>query len=148
MRRDQLPTTLAPGLTGHSRASPPRAPQPSGVGVLSANMVLRPNTLVAGSSYTFSLSAAYVWPERRRRLQEDDASDASSASISLRVNTPPLGGTFEVSPTEGKRHETVRVIYYRCRVATCALCTTNLKPLSVTAVWKAIFLATKISFAV
>lgn len=79
-----------------------RTPQSPGVGVLSANMVLTPNTLVVGSSYTFSLSAAYVWPGRRRRLQEDDAAGASSASISFLVNNPPSGGTFKVSPTEGK----------------------------------------------
>lgn len=84
------------------RAFAPPAPQSSGIGVLSANMVLRPNTLVVGSSYTFSLSAAYAWPERRRHLQADDATDASSASISFLVNTPPSGGSFEVSPTEGK----------------------------------------------
>lgn len=90
------------------RTFPPRALQSSGIGVLSANMVLKPNTLVVGSSYTFSLSAAYVWPERRRHLQEDDVTDASSASISFLVNTPPSGGTFDVSPTEGKRLGIIR----------------------------------------
>lgn len=86
----------------------PRASQLSGVGVFSANMVLKPNTLVAGSSYTFSLSAAYISDERRGRLQEDGAANASSASVSLWVNSPPSGGTFEVAPTEGKRHELIR----------------------------------------
>ncbi|CAM9866972.1 unnamed protein product, partial [Ectocarpus fasciculatus] len=70
----------------------------SGSGVLSANMVLSANSLVAGSSYTFSLSAAYVSGEGRR-LQEDDG--GALASISFLVNTPPTGGVFEVSPTEG-----------------------------------------------
>ena len=78
-------------------------------------MVLKPNTLVVGSSYTFSLSAAYVWPERRRRLQEDDATDTSSASISFLVNNPPSGGTFEVSPTEGKWQSEFTVWFLRVR---------------------------------
>ncbi|CAM9463784.1 unnamed protein product, partial [Ectocarpus sp. 12 AP-2014] len=69
-----------------------------GSGVLSANMVLSANSLVPGSSYSFSLSAAYVSGEGRR-LQED--SGGALASIYFQVNTPPTGGVFEVSPTEG-----------------------------------------------
>lgn len=74
--------------------------QSSGSGVLSANMVLSANSLVPGSSYTFSLSAAYVSGEGRR-LQEDDG--GALASISFLVNTPPTGGVFEVSPAEGEQ---------------------------------------------
>lgn len=107
-------------------AGPPRVPQSSGIGVVSANMVLKPNTLVAGSSYTFSVSAAYVWPERRRRLQEDDDSDASSASISFLVNTPPSGGTFEVSPTEGKCLPWW-LLLVRCLLVGCLCVSTKLR---------------------
>lgn len=65
-------------------------------------MVLSANALVAGAQYTFSLSAAYI-SDRRRRLQEDDATDTSWASISVLVNTPPSGGSFEVSPAAGEQ---------------------------------------------
>lgn len=65
-------------------------------------MVLSPNTLVVGSSYTFSLSAAYSSTDGRR-LQED-SSTGSSASVTILVNTPPTGGTFTVLPTEGEKN--------------------------------------------
>lgn len=65
-------------------------------------MVLSPNTLVVGSSYTFSLSATYSSTDGRR-LQED-SSTGSSASVTILVNTPPTGGTFTVVPTEGEKN--------------------------------------------
>lgn len=77
-------------------------PQISGIGVMSANMVLNANTLVAGSHYTFSLTAVYL--DDGRRLQEDESS-GSSASISFSVNVPPTGGSFEVSPDAGEQAE-------------------------------------------
>ncbi|CAM9106632.1 unnamed protein product, partial [Laminaria digitata] len=76
----------------------------SGTGVLSANLVLSANALVAGASYTFSLTATYSYISDGRRLQEDSSySSASSslATISILANTPPTGGMFEVSPGEG-----------------------------------------------
>lgn len=65
-------------------------------------MVLSANVLVAGSQYTFSLTAAYN-SDGRRRLQEDDSTDSASVSISVLVNTPPSGGSFEASPATGEQ---------------------------------------------
>lgn len=79
-------------------------PQSPATGVISANMVLSANVLVAGSQYTFSLTAAYN-SDGRRRLQQGDAADAASVSISVLVNTPPSGGSFEVSPTTGEQQQ-------------------------------------------
>ncbi len=90
-----------------------RGPQYLGVGVFSANMVLNPNTLVAGSSYTFSLFATYS-SASRRRLQDSEAVDTSSSSISLSINTPPSGGTFEVSPSAGMGCYTHRIRCVDC----------------------------------
>ncbi|CAM9347803.1 unnamed protein product, partial [Scytosiphon promiscuus] len=72
----------------------------SGGGLISTNLVLSANSLLAGSTYTFSLTATYVSDERRR-LQQDGATDAAVMSISFSVNTPPTGGSFEVSPAAG-----------------------------------------------
>ena len=72
--------------------------------MLSTNLVLSTNALIAGSSYTFSLTATYV--SDGRRLQEDSYSSSSASSIatiSVLANTPPTGGMFEVSPGEGEQ---------------------------------------------
>lgn len=72
----------------------------SGAGTVSANLVLSANTLVPGSSYTFSLSSIYLSDVGR---VQDDASFISSSSITILVNTPPTGGIFEVSPEQGEQ---------------------------------------------
>lgn len=75
------------------------------MGVLSANLVLGANALIAGSSYTFSLTATYG--SDGRRLQEGSSSSSSSSSslatITILSNTPPASGVFEVSPGEGEQ---------------------------------------------
>lgn len=86
------------------------------MGVLSANLVLSANALIAGSSYTFSLTAIYV--SDKRRLQEDLSSSSSSslATITILANTPPAGGMFEVSPGEGEQETTNRCACLRLPV--------------------------------
>lgn len=106
------------------RTFSPLMPQSPSAGIISANMVLSANALVAGSRYTFSLTAAYVPDGRRRRLQDEDATDASSASISVLVNTPPSGGSFEVSPTTGERQRVASALV----VGKSSLCGTVKQP--------------------
>lgn len=75
------------------------------MGTIATNIVLRANSLVAGSLYTFSLSAAYLAPTdassgSERRLQQ--SSSATVASTTFLVNSPPSLGFFAISPTEGE----------------------------------------------
>lgn len=88
--------------------------------MLSANLVLSANALVAGASYTFSLTATYSYISDGRRLQEDSSSSSTSSSlatISILANTPPTGGMFEVSPGEGEQ-ETMHILYARVIIST------------------------------
>lgn len=62
-------------------------------------MVLRADTLVAGSTYTFSLSATYL-SIGERRLQDSSTGEAL-AEITFLVNSPPTSGLISVAPTEG-----------------------------------------------
>ncbi len=52
-------------------------------------LVIRPNVLTPGSVYTFRLTAT------------DTLAQEGFAEIVVKVNTPPMSGTFEVSPTGG-----------------------------------------------
>ncbi|KAK3285195.1 hypothetical protein CYMTET_7187 [Cymbomonas tetramitiformis] len=57
------------------------------------SLVLRPDTLMAGAEYMFTLSAT-------------DRNGPSQVGLKIRVNSPPHGGAVSISPDEGTMAET------------------------------------------
>ena len=66
-------------------------------GLQSVSLAINPNSLTAGLSYTFQLSAAYAATPTTQ----------SSASASIVGNGPPYGGMLSVSPSEGYVFSTI-----------------------------------------
>lgn len=56
-------------------------------------LVLRPGSLSAGATYTFILRAASLGTQ---------APEANQAAVTVRINSPPVGGYIVVSPRQGE----------------------------------------------
>ena len=58
--------------------------------------VINPFYLLPGGSYVFNVAARYLGPENLT-----DVSSSAYSSVTITINTPPMGGIMEVDPTTG-----------------------------------------------
>jgi len=76
--------------TGSYTRTPTNTTFPSGV--YSFQLSIGANTLTAGLSYTFTVSAAYISVNPKERPA------VSASTVTITMNSPPFGGSLDISP--------------------------------------------------